>query len=342
MGIDFDLVRRSNPLPEYCERRGIKLRRSSGSLVGKCPLHDEHHGAAFVVFDDGHWKCFGKCGKSGDVIDLEQALGGGTLTDAAGRLTGSDEQRPANSTGDSKQRKTNTLRLTNIEPCGEEDLQQISKLRAISIEGLRLASERKLLFSYAYPHQGPCWLITDDARRNAIARRLDGKPFGDLDPETDEVRRRKSTCIWGSEANWPIGIAQSTGFRAIALCEGAPDFLVAFWLAYAGAVETLVAPVCVTGASCRIHEDALPLLRGKRIRIFGHADEAGQKAIQKWADQLESVQAKVDGFDFSGLVKTDGSPVKDLNDFILADHKRSGYPIEITTGAFDFALERKS
>jgi hypothetical protein len=41
------------------------------------------------------------------------------------------------------------------------------------------------------------------------------------------------------------------------------------------------------------------------------------------------------------FVKADGSPVKDLNDFLRADHRRSGCPIEVVTGAFDFALERR-
>jgi hypothetical protein len=238
------------------------------------------------------------------------------------------------------QRKAQALKLSGIATCLEDDLQRIATLRSIPIEGLRLASERKLLFRYWYPSQGQCFVITDDARRNAICRRLDGKPFQDRDPETGQITQKKSKCLKGSEANWPIGIAQSNGFAAIALCEGI-DVLSAFWLAYAGAAESLVAQVCMTGASCRIHEDALPLFRGKRVRIFGHADAAGQAAVQRWAGQLRTVQAEVDGFDFSGLVKTDDSPVKDLNDFILADHKRSGCAIEIVSSAFDFALERK-
>jgi hypothetical protein len=84
--IDFDAIRARNPLPEYCASRGIQLRRSGGSRIARCPLHNEHHGNAFVVFDDGHWRCFGKCQKSGDVTDLEQALGGGTRAEAAARL----------------------------------------------------------------------------------------------------------------------------------------------------------------------------------------------------------------------------------------------------------------
>jgi hypothetical protein len=83
------------------------------------------------------------------------------------------------------------------------------------------------------------------------------------------------------------------------------------------------------------------MFRGKRVRIFGHADEAGQTAIQRWADQLLTVQAEVDAFYLEELVKRDGSPVKDLNDFLLADKAASKCAIEILTGAFDFALERR-
>jgi hypothetical protein len=68
------------------------------------------------------------------------------------------------------------------------------------------------------------------------------------------------------------------------------------------------------GAKLRIPGDALPLFAGKRVRIFGHADEAGHVAVDTWARQLETVGADVDAFDFSGLVKADASPAKDLND----------------------------
>jgi Toprim-like len=232
------------------------------------------------------------------------------------------------------------LKLDGIEPCSGNDLWEIAKLRSIPLVGLRIAQQRKLLFAYSDPYQGRCWLISDDARRCANYRRLDGKRFHFREATLDQKEGPKSRCWKGSEANWPIGIAQAGGFPAIALCEGAPDFLAAFALAYAGAVESLVAPVCMTGAACRIHDDALPLFRGKRVRIFGDADEAGQEAMERWAQQLRGEQAEVDGFFFEGLLKADGSPIKDLNDFLLADHKRSGCPIEVTTGAFDFALER--
>ena len=49
-----------------------------------------------------------------------------------------------------------------------------------------------------------------------------------------------------------------------------------------------------------------------------------------------------DGFFFNGLLKADGSPIKDLNDFLEADHRASKWGMEITTGAFDFALEGRA
>jgi hypothetical protein len=232
--------------------------------------------------------------------------------------------------------------LSSLGLCSDADLERISALRSIPLKGLGLARERKLLFACQDPCGSRCWVITDDARRNAIKRRLDGEPFIDRDAQTGELSQKKSKCWKGSQAKWPIGIAQAGGLPAIALCEGGPDFLAAFYLAWAGGVERLLAPVCMGGAALSIHEDALGMFRGKRIRIFGHVDVPGQQAVRKWAAQLRSVQAEVDCFDFCGLVRSDGEPVTDLNDFLLADHKKSGCGIEITTGAFDFALERRA
>jgi len=230
--------------------------------------------------------------------------------------------------------------LSGLELCREGDLKQISKLRSIPIEGLLLAYARKLLFAYQNPFQGRCWVITDDARRNAIARRLDGERFYFRQPGEGEKEGPKAKCWRNANANWPIGIAQATTFPAIALCEGGPDFLAAFALAHAGAVESLVAPVCMTGSGCSIHKEALPMFRGKRVRIFADADDPGQAALQRWAEQLRKVQAKVDDFDFTGLIKCDGSPVKDLNDFLLVDRVASKCAPEIVRGVMDFALER--
>lgn len=48
--------------------------RGGNTLSGKCPLHNEQHGRSFAVWvDSQRWRCFGKCGIGGDVIDLARA-----------------------------------------------------------------------------------------------------------------------------------------------------------------------------------------------------------------------------------------------------------------------------
>jgi hypothetical protein len=258
-------------------------------------------------------------------------------------VDGPAEGKPAAPTRSPEARPEVTRRpdLSGLELCRESDLEQISKLRSIPIEGLQLACERKLLFAYQNPFQGRCWVITDDARRNAIARRLDGERFHFRQAKEGEKEGPKAKCWLHAEAKWPIGIAQATSFPAIALCEGGPDFLSGFALDHAGAVESLVAPVCMTGSGCSIHKEALPLFRGKRVRIFADADEPGQAALQRWAEQLQEVQAEVDCYSFDGLFKTDGSPVEDLNDFLLVDRAASKCAPEVVRGIMDFALERR-
>jgi hypothetical protein len=84
--IDFQRIKQLHPLVEYCESHGIKLRRSGNRWVGKCPLHNEQEGEAFVIHPDQKWECYGKCGRQGDVVDLEMLLFGGTVAEAARRL----------------------------------------------------------------------------------------------------------------------------------------------------------------------------------------------------------------------------------------------------------------
>jgi len=82
------------------------------------------------------------------------------------------------------------------------------------------------------------------------------------------------------------------------------------------------------------------MFHAKRVRIFGHADETGQNAIQRWAGQLRGAKAEIDCFDFAGLVRLDGTAVKDLNDFLLTDKSSSACTPEVLRGVMDFALER--
>jgi hypothetical protein len=70
------------------------------------------------------------------------------------------------------------------------------------------------------------------------------------------------------------------------------------------------------GSSMSIAEQALDHFADKRVRIFAHADIAGQNAGRVWADQLISIGCEVTGYPFDGLLKLNGQPVGDLNDFL--------------------------
>lgn len=206
------------------------------------------------------------------------------------------------------------------------DFQQLADLRSMGREGLEWASERGVLY-FATLRNYSAWVVTDEAGVNAQARRMDGQPW-------EHIGGAKAWTLPGSWAPWPIGIKEAQGFPAIALCEGGPDFLAAHYIAlweqasHYTRRDCRCAPVAMLGATNRIHEDALPLFAGKRVRIFGHNDAAGEKAAQGWTLQLESVGADVDAVSFDGLRMVNGSPVKDLNDTLLSMDNASFFEIE--------------
>src|ERR1035437_7279261 len=197
-----------------------------------------------------------------------------------------------------------------------DEINHLASLRNIGREGIEFASERGLLF-FAKLKDCPAWIITDAARVNAQARRMDGLQW--------EHIGAKAWTLPGSWAAWPLGIREARDFRAIALCEGGPDFLAAHYLAlweqstYYPKRDVSCSPVAMLGASQRIHADALLLFAGKRVRIFGHDDEAGRGGVERGAAHRASVRADVDAFSFAGCQQGDGKPVKDLNDSLLMD-----------------------
>ena len=129
----------------------------------------------------------------------------------------------------------------------------------------------------------------------------------------------------------PIGLREASDFPNIALVEGGPDLLAAFHLAWCATStpETLalgkgidvvgkLGVVAMLG-SIPIPEGELRHFKGKHVRIFADADEPGLKAEGRWWHQLEAAGARVDGYSFAGFIRSDGKPVKDLNDFALID-----------------------
>lgn len=191
-------------------------------------------------------------------------------------------------------------------------LQVLASLRNLSVGGLQLASDRDLLH-FALLHNLSAWIVTDAERVNAQARRMDGGLWQHLSEPA------KAWTLPGCWATWPIGIREAQDFPIIALCEGSPDFLAAHHFIYAEERERDVAAVCITGGTMKIHPDALPLFKGKRVRIYPHLDKTGQDSIQRWTEQMESAGADVDFCDLSGIPTVTGGRVKDLNDLTQLD-----------------------
>jgi hypothetical protein len=284
------------------------------------PFRDDNKPSFSVNADGTLWNDFAT-GEAGDAVDFFQRASGLPQKDAClkfielagGHITPAPRAaRPQRA--DTKPKPV----FPDFRTGTTADFQQLASLRNIGREGLEFAGERGLLW-FATLKDCPAWIVTDAARVNAQARRMDGQGWNHL-PDCP-----KAYTLPGAWASWPIGITEAQPFRAIALCEGGPDFLAAHYLtlweqaAHHAKRDVQCAPVTMLGASQRIHPDALPLFTGKRVRIFGHDDEAGRGAVERWAAQLASVGADVDAFNFAGLRQADGQPVKDLNDSLLMD-----------------------
>lgn len=191
-------------------------------------------------------------------------------------------------------------------------LQVLASFRNVSVEGLQLASERGLLH-FATVHNLSAWIVTDAERVNAQARRMDGGLWKHLSEPA------KAYTLPGCWASWPIGIMVAKDFPRIALVEGGPDLLAAHHFIHVEAREKDVAAVCITGATMKIHEEALRHFKGKRVRIFPHLDKAGADAALRWTQQLQAAGADVDCFDLSGISLVSGGQAGDLNDLCHLD-----------------------
>jgi hypothetical protein len=197
----------------------------------------------------------------------------------------------------------------------EADVMTLAALRGFSSHAVALAGGMGVL-GFGTVHGFPCWIVSDTARKNAEARRLDGELF----PVLGGLSERKVHTIKGSSKAWPVGIqpvhSKPKLFTKIALVEGSADFIAAFhFLIELEIWDTL--PVAMLGSKCRIDREALKLFRGRAVKIIAHADNAGQDAVKEWAGQLAAAgAATVTLFNLAGLLMKNGSPVNDLNDCV--------------------------
>jgi hypothetical protein len=217
--------------------------------------------------------------------------------------------------------------VVELSPLSDWDREHIARSRVIDVTAVRWACELGVLhFSSVCGYRS--WVLTDGSKRIAEARRLDGQNY----PEWENVGERKAHTIKGSEKSWALGaelLHRHADVRAIMLVEGGPDYLAALHWIYSFQ-RTDILPVAMLGKA-GMHPDALQLLKGRRMRIYPHNDPdgGGLKAASQWAAQLRHVGCEVDLFQFDGLYRTNGQPVKDLNDLTTIDQQLVQNPSQL-------------
>jgi CHC2-type zinc finger protein len=328
-GIDFDSIRARHSLAEYCQKRGVELRRNGGSgeLVGLCPLHQEKTGS-FHVYPDNHFHCYG-CGAHGDVTDLEQGLGGGTRAEAAARL-GAERLYDIKRREPPIPRPRKTLEtpisrpdLSCLRKASRAELEQIADSREIDLRAVQLAQDMGTLRVGAVCGF-PCWALLDSSGLCAEGRRLNRKPYPAITKGKVQLSERKAHTLRGSRKDWPVGIMPAAEYRksvdAILLVEGGPDYLAALHFALQQR-KTGILPVAILGRGQGLrglHPDSLEHFRGQQVRIVPHDDPDGgsYQAALVWCRQLGKLDCEVDLFAFKGLRKANGERCKDLNDCV--------------------------
>jgi hypothetical protein len=186
----------------------------------------------------------------------------------------------------------------------------LARLLGINGESLDHAAQDGVLKFFDHPANGRCWSVVDKSHYVRQDRRLDGKPFIFQDNSTAKGRTLGTP-------SWPVGIP--TAKEVIMLAEGSSDFLAAYSLAHSEDLENVAAPVTILGASNVIHPDALQHFKDKRVLGFPDYDAAGITGMSRWRKQLNGIAAEFEVFDYTGMVRDDGKPVKDLRDFLHID-----------------------
>lgn len=298
------------------DARGCRPHKSASGWLSRCPAHEDRGPSLSIGEGQGGRvlvRCFAGCPPEAvcaavgvHMADLFSDGGKSRRTQStrfpvrASKSRCAIEPKPEPAPGN----------LVDASLGTPQEWNALAELRNVCPEAVEFAARRGLIgFRKHYGHRA--WFVGDKTGLNSQARRMDGQKWIEIDA--------KAWTLPKSRAKWPVGIHEAQPFPIIALVEGGPDLLAAFHFIIAEGRQSDSTSVAMLGGAHTIPSEALPLFAGKRVRIFGHADEAGRKAVVRWANQLRTVGADVDAFRFDGLHKADGSLIKDLNDCTSID-----------------------
>jgi hypothetical protein len=318
MPLDCDALKARCPLPILMKRIGL-----SKYAKGSChsPLRDDEKPSWGIFEEGGHWywKDLGTGDHGDEITFLARYFEKDVKKDfkeLLERYTRYAQQPDDDEDVVIKSEKSVTSKAkpdcSGFGRGSEMEIQRVSQTRRIKTEALEWAQSRGVLLFGTWREYG-VYGITDITGKAMALRRLDGKMF----PAGGHLQERKAHVIKNSAMNWPIGIIEAKDCERILLLEGVPDFLAAHQVIMDENAKDTVAPVCMLSASVDIDSEALPFFKGKQVRIVAHVDEAGIKAAVKWQKQLlAACSGMVDIVDLSKVEVTDGTKIKDLNDFL--------------------------
>ena len=320
----LDAAKQRLTIPEVWQLKGLPGKPGKSC---KNPSREDRH-PSLSIFADGRLFKDHATDQTGDVVAFLAMVGCISMSDAAKELialagghTRASTALPGPTFTRSPDREKPTLPELR-KPTADELLAIQLQRKLPEPYGLEIAVHRGLLWlGDVYEHSTkatvPAWIVTDDSRWNAQARRMDGQPW-----TLPEGLTAKAKTLKGSAASWPIGAANLGVARNVIFTEGPPDLLAAITAVFLANKQSVpfmesIGFVCVAGAKNSLHPDSLACFKGRRVRVVPHMDLSGtgMSGAEAWATQLSAAGSLVEWFDLAGLQQRDGEVVKDLNDF---------------------------
>lgn len=317
----LDRAKELVPLTAAAAALGLALRPNG---VQRSPLRPDRS-PSFSVTHDRLWHDFAD-GSGGDVFDFVSTALACPPREAIRRvlaLAGLDHGAPLPPLRHAPRPpapppapKRDALRGLDLQCPTLREVSEVADLRGLPVwAGLELAHGRGMFFCADVRHRGEtrrAWILTDDARKTAQARRLDGEEW-----PGPEGRTFKSLSLRSDDES-PIGLDDVVNANrlAVLVAEGEGDALAAFTVAWLAGAADRVGVLCLPGAGRGLPSVVTEELQGRRVRVIRQADKAGHKAAAAWLESLTAAGISADCVNLDGLTRADGTPAKDLADLI--------------------------
>jgi hypothetical protein len=301
------------------------------SRVCRSPFREDRHASFSIYAEELLWKDF-STSEGGDVVAFVQRATGCVMGEAIRRVIGLAgghntpptfaPRLPAPARPALPPRYDGLKDLT-LDPPSLAEINILQELRAWPFNaGLEIANRRGLLRIADISRNGQViktWILTDNSRKSAQARRLDGKEWQFANGNT-----AKSNSL-RTDPDAPPGLDDivTNNRPAVLICEGEPDALSALTFAWLADIAESVGVICLTGASKGLPPAVCAALVGRQVRILRQADKPDKNGVKQshraalaWLESLHAAGIACDIANIDGLNRADGTPAKDIADLL--------------------------